>query len=261
MASVPFIVINGREQISLAQAFRYLRTSGQLDAVMGEILRQYTLEQTFKDQSEWAIAPAEIQATLQALRDQNGLSDPVVFHNWLDSQQLDEPLLAQRIEFDLKLNRLKARLADAHLQEYFIERKLELDQVVLSRILVGDRDLADELRQQLDEGANFETLAHDYSISDERHFNGMMGLLSRGNLPDVLRATIDVAQPGDVIGPLEIDGTWSLFRLENYLPATLDDPQVQQLLQNELLDDWVLQQLNQMEIEVLVGEEVSVDEL
>lgn len=76
-----------------------------------------------------------------------------------------------------------------------IEQKLFLDRVV-SRLIVTEKELAEELKSQILEGARFEQLAQEYSITDNRMLNGIMGTVSRGQLPDPVRALVDLASRG-----------------------------------------------------------------
>ena len=253
MGSQSFITIDNSQQISLAQAFQYLQAAGRLDGFLGDILRQYLLERELLQRTDLAIAPPLIEAAIANLRQEHDLMDGDRFIAWLASQELDDAELRQRLRRDLQIQCLKETLAVAKGQEYFIDRKLVLDRVVLSRIEVGDRDLAEELQQQIADGSRFEQLAQDYSIAGDRIFNGMMGLISRGSLPDLVRAAIDVAAPGDIVGPLATEQGWALFRIEQILPASLDDSEVLQTVQDELLDQWLLDKLQGLNIEVQVG--------
>ncbi len=253
MGSQPFITIDDSQQISLAQAFQYLQAAGRLDGFLGDILRQYLLERELLQRTDLAIAPPLLDAAIANLRQEHDLMDGDRFAAWLASQELDEAQLRQRLRRDLQIQHLKETLAAAKGQEYFIDRKLALDRVVLSRIEVGDRDLAEELQQQIADGSRFEQLAQDYSIAGDRIFNGMMGLISRGSLPDLVRAALDMAAPGDIVGPLATEQGWALFRVEQILPASLDDSEVLQTVQDELLDQWLLDKLQGLNIEVQVG--------
>jgi parvulin-like peptidyl-prolyl isomerase len=251
MGATSFLFVD-QQPIYLGQALQYLQAAGKLDGFVGEILRQYVLEQALKTRTDLEISPTAIEQMVTDFRLQHQLNTPEAFAEWLTEQDMDDARFRQQIEFNLRLNQLKRQIVQPKLQEHFIERKLFLDQVVLSRISVGDRNLAEELHHQIAEGASFEQLARDYSTSDDRIFNGMMGLVSRGSLPDTLRAAIDLAAVGAVIEPLELEDEWVLIRLEAVLPATLDDPQVQQTLQDELLEEWIGEQLQRMAIEIQV---------
>ncbi len=116
--------------------------------------------------------------------------------------------------------------------------------------------MAEELHTQISEGGSFESLARDYSTADERVANGMMGPVSRGTMPDFLRAAIDSANVGDLVGPIQFDNEkyWAIFRVERLLPATLDDPQLRQVLQTEIFDRWLAEKIQSMTVKLQVNE-------
>ncbi|HEY9648194.1 MAG TPA: peptidylprolyl isomerase [Chroococcidiopsis sp.] len=248
MANKPLITVMG-QAITVGQAFRYLQGAGKLDTTLSTILQQHVLEQEL---SPWvaAIAPRQIEQTIADFRQHHQLSDPAEFADWLVSEGLDHDTLRQRFARELGLRTLKRQIATDQLHNYFIERKSQLDRVVLSRIVVAQRDLAEELRYQLSDGAVFEALAREYSLAGDRHMNGMMGAIATCELPDGLRAALDGVEAGAIVGPVAVEGAWLLVRLETRLPATLDDPDLIQQLEDELFDRWLLGKLQQMEIEV-----------
>jgi len=53
-----------------------------------------------------------------------------------------------------------------------------------------------------------------------------------------LRALVDLSSPGELIGPIEIEGWYCLFQVEQFLPASLEG-QVKQELQNQLFEKWL----------------------
>lgn len=252
MVSQPFLTIDD-QSISLAQALQYLQASGRLKAVLGDIVRQHVIEQELKTRADVDVNPALIEQAVIDFRLQRQLTDPNVFAQWLQSNGQDYASFHASVAFGFKLEHLKAQVTEPKLQEYFIDRKLFLDRVVLSRILVNQQELAEELASQIEEGASFEQLAREYSIADDRVVNGMMGPVSRGTLPDSLRAAIDSASPGELIGPLELEGRWLLFRLEQFLPASLEDAQLKVALQNELFEQWLGQKIQNMTVKLQVG--------
>ena len=153
---------------------------------------------------------------------------------------------------NFKLDKLKIAIANPKLSEYFIERKIFLDRVVLSRIIVDNRELAEELHTQIEEGTSFEQLAREYSLADDRIVNGMMGPVSRGTMPDKLRAAVDVASSGDILGPIELEERYGLFRVEQLLPASLEDTQIKQALQNELFEKWLAEKIQKLTVKLQV---------
>lgn len=241
----------GDQSISLSQALEYLNLSGQLGSFVSEILRQHVIAQAIAARPELEISTAAIEQVIINLRLEEQLADANAFQHWLDSHGADYEGFRRSIALGLKLERLIAVVTEKNLQEAFIERKLALDKVVLSRLVVDSQDMAEELKFQLvEDGANFADLARTYSISEDHVLNGMMGSLSRGQLPDILRAEIDNAQSGDVIGPLEVNGQWSLVRVEAMLPASLTDPEIEQTLRRELFEEWLAQKIQTFQVEL-----------
>lgn len=249
MVSKPFLTVND-QPIPLQQALQYLQFSGKLESFIREILRQYVIEQELQARSDLDISPILTEQAVIEFRLQNQLTDPKVFAQWLANNGKDYNSFHASITFGFKLEKLKAQVTESKLQEYFIERKLFLDRVVLSRLVVVDQELAEELASQIEEGASFEQLAKEYSIADDKIVNGMMGPISRGTLPDVLRAAVDSANSGELIGPLELEGRWVLFRVGQFLPASLEDSQLKQALQNELFEQWVAQKIQKMTVNI-----------
>ncbi len=71
-------------------------------------------------------------------------------------------------------------------------------------------------------------------------------------MPDKLRAAVDVATPGDILGPVELEERYGLFRLEQLLPASLEDTQLKQALQNELFEKWLAEKIQKLTVKLQV---------
>ncbi|MBK1989223.1 peptidylprolyl isomerase [Sphaerospermopsis aphanizomenoides BCCUSP55] len=252
MESSSFFTIND-EQIDLYQVVKYLQVSGKLNQFISDVLRQYILEKEIETRNDIEISTALIEQAIIDYRLKNQLTDPEQFQEWLKNNGSDYPTFYASVSFSFKLEKLKALITEQKLPEYFIERKIYLDRVVLSRIMVDNRELAEELQTQIEEGSSFEQLAKEYSLADERVFNGMMGPISRGSLPDMLRAAVDAATPGQLIGPIEIEGSFSLFRLENILPASLENTPLKQSLQNEIFEKWLGEKIQNLTVKLQVS--------
>lgn len=253
MSSEPFLTIDD-QPISLGQAFRYLQVNRKLDGFIGEIVRQFVIERELKENSAIDIGSGVVEQAIIDFRLQQQLTDPKGFQEWLASNGLNYEAFHNQIAYGFKVRKLKEEIAALRLQEYFIERKMFLDRVVLSRIIVANQELADELKSQLAEGAKFEDLAREYSLTDDKIMNGMVGPVSRGTMPDMLRAAIDLAQSGDIVGPLGMEERWGLFRVEEFLSATLDDAQVKQGLQDELFEQWLAEKIQKLPIKIQIGQ-------
>jgi hypothetical protein len=247
----PTLFLTADEQpISLEQALKYLDSAGKLEPVLWEIMRSYVIEQELQTLEEFDIS-SELDQVVLDFRLENDLTNYTSFQEWLVNQGLDYPTFRSQIASKLKLEKLKAQVTEPNLQEYFIERKIFLDRVVLSRLVVEEQALAEELKSQIiEDGAKFEQLVQEYSITDDRIFNGMMGAMSKGTLPTELRAAIDLANPGELI-PLEIEGLWYLVRVEKLLPASLDEQLKEELVQ-ELFEQSLEDKIQNINVQLQV---------
>ena len=252
MESSPFLTVNNQE-IALAEVVKYLQISGRLGNFISDVLRQHVIEQEINTRTDIEISSALIEQTIIDFRLKNQLTDQQKFQEWLINNGTDYTTFHTSITFSFQLEKLKALVTESKLPEYFIERKIYLDRVVLSRILVDSRELAEELQTQIEEGASFEQLAKEYSLADEKVFNGMMGPISRGTIPDILRGAVDATIPGKLINPIEIEGRFALFRLEQIIPASLEDPQLKQSLQNELFEKWLGEKIQNLTVKIQVN--------
>lgn len=237
--------------LTLGQALRYLESSGKLESFIWEIISQHIIEQELITQ-QVAINPDVIDQVVMDFRLENQLIDYESFQDWLASEGIDSATFREQIASNLKLQSLKTTVTQPNLQEYFIERKLFLDRVVLSRLVVENQALAQELKSQIvEDGVPFEQLVQEYSVTEDRIFNGMMGAVSRGTMPDVLRSAVDLANRGDLLEPLEIQGLWYLVRVEKFLNAALDE-QLKQELQDELFEQWLDDKIQAMNVKLEV---------
>lgn len=251
MESSLFLVADD-QLISLEQALRYLKSAGKLEFVLWEIMRQHVLLQELQILEGIEISADLIEQMVIAFRLECQLTNSEMFQKWLASEGLDYATFRNKMAFDFKLKRLKAHVTEPNVQEYFIEHKIHLDRVVLSRLVVEEQALAEELKSKiLEDGDKFEQLVQEYSVAEERIVNGMMGPVSRGAMPDILRASVDSAKPGDLIGPLEIEELWYLVRVEKLLPAALDE-QMKQELENELFEQWLEDKVKKIDAKLQV---------
>jgi parvulin-like peptidyl-prolyl isomerase len=253
MESKAFLTVDDAE-LSVRDCLRYLQGGNKLQQFIADVLRQYVLEQELETRSDLDIDDAVIQQAVIDFRLQQNLTDPAAFQEFLSRNGMDAINFQKQITNNFRMEKLKAVVSEERLQEYFIERKVFLDRVVLSRIIVDSQDMAEELKVQINEGESFEKLAQEHSLTDDRVVNGMMGPVSRGTLPDEVRAKIDAANPGDIVGPLALENRWGLFRVEQQIEATLDDMQLQQSLRGELFERWLADKIQTMTVRLQVPE-------
>jgi parvulin-like peptidyl-prolyl isomerase len=138
-----------------------------------------------------------------------------------------------------KIQQFKHQQWGNQLEQYFLQRKRHLDQVVYSMIRTAEAGLTQELyfRAQEQE-ASFADLARNYSQGPEALTNGIVGPVAIVTLPPQIGLKLAGMQPGKVCTPIKFQNQWVIFKLERCLPAQLND-KTKQMLLNEQFEAWV----------------------
>lgn len=71
-----------------------------------------------------------------------------------------------------------------------------------SHILVKSQALADQIVEQLEEGADFADLARRHSICETRGAGGDLGVIHRGEMPRIFELAAFHLEPGEVSAPI-----------------------------------------------------------
>ncbi|MEG4985368.1 peptidylprolyl isomerase [Microcoleus sp. BR0-C5] len=251
MESQPFLTIDD-QPISLAKAIGYLRSTGDFKPFLLKIIRQHILETELQTHDDLEIDSNIIEQAVIDFRFENQLNDPDDFQEWLKTQRISYADFRQQIAARLKIEKLKAEVTAPKLEEYFNANKALLNQVVISRIVVADLDFALNLKHQiLADGSRFESLAREHSLTNDRLVNGIMEAISLGQIPSQVREYIIPATPGELIGPLEIDGRYALLRVERFLPAILEGS-LKRELQDQLFEQWLEDKAQKLTIKMHV---------
>lgn len=247
-----FLTVNN-QPISLRQALNYLQNAGELPRFIQSILRQHIIEQQLALRPSLEVDPLQLEQKIINFRLQNQLGFPEVFEQWLHNQNLSYSQFRQQFINTIKLSQLKAELTNNQIEKYFIENQSLLNQVILSRIVVTDINLAEELmRQLLDDRRPFEELAKQHSITPDGLLNGMMGVVKVSQLPAAIQELLIDAQPGDILGPVEVDNKHTILRVEQWQLATFEG-KLKQELQDQLFEEWIQKQLKNKDIKLQVN--------
>lgn len=250
MQSTLLLNINDRA-LSVDESLDYLRKTGKLQAFLMEIAGQYILEQEVQ-----AIPAIDIDTVEQLIinfRIQRQLSSPEKFQQWLVANSLTFADFRSQFTFRLQVDKLKSQIVEPKLQQYFTQRQPFLDRVVLSRIVVDSADLAKDLRQQVEQqGADFTQLAKKYSVVDDAVVGGVMGPVSRGQMPELMQSATANAVSGQIIGPIQIDDRFCLLKVEQVLPAKLEG-QLKLELENQIFEEWLRTKIQAANIQLSVN--------
>jgi glycosyltransferase involved in cell wall biosynthesis/parvulin-like peptidyl-prolyl isomerase len=174
---------------------------------------------------------------------QHQLTSETIRQNWLQQQGLTEAQFIELATRKLRIEKFQTATWGSRLESYFRQRKQQLDQVIYSLIRIHDADLAREIYFRLLENEQpFAELARQYSEGTEVSTGGLIGPVPLSSPHPKLAQILTINQPGQLSPPSRIDEWWIIVRLEKLLPAKLDEPMKQKLL-NELFSCWLQEQL------------------
>lgn len=121
----------------------------------------------------------------------------------------------------------------------FLKLKAGMDKVLFSLLRNKDHELIRELFFRLESGEeSFASLAARYAEGREALSGGRLGPIEMQQLNPALAAVLSTARPGVVNPPVVIEGLGVITLLHEKIPAKLDEPMKQHLL-NQLFREWV----------------------
>lgn len=190
----------------------------------------------------------EQQKARETFFQQQQLTTPEAQQTWLNHYRMTPDQLQARATRELRIEKYKVARWGPKLESYFLERKGSLDRVIYSLIRTKDLGIAQELYFRISEGEQtFAEVAREYSQGPESQTDGLIGPVELSVPHPVLGQMLSISQPGQLCPPTRV-GEWVVIvRLERFIPAQLDDAMRQRLL-NECFQDWIKQQLRQLNL-------------
>ena len=148
---------------------------------------------------------------------------------------------------ELRISKFKENTWGHQLKSYFLNYKSKFDKVIFSLIRTQELEVAQELYFRIQAGEQtFAEVARAYSQGSEAKMGGLIGAVELSMPHPVLAKMLSISQPGQLWPPTRL-GEWVvILRLEKLIPAQLDEPMRQQIL-NELFEAWLQEQMNQLD--------------
>lgn len=194
--------------------------------------------------------PEETVSACQHFYTQHQLTSEVIRQAWMKRHNISQKQLESMATRSLKIEKFKQATWSHKLNSYFLRRKSQLDQVIYSLIRVNNMGVAQELYFRIEEKEqSFAELASQYSQGPEAITGGLTGPVELSIPPAPLAEILSVSKPGQLWPPIPF-GKWLLIiRLERLLPAQLDQPMCQRLL-DELFEMWLQEQLQAQQYQI-----------
>ena len=184
------------------------------------------------------LPPAQEKQLIRVYVESQGVSSDQELAAWLERKRLSFEDLRYFATKEQRLHRWLTRRYREEAELRFLQRKLDLDQVVYSLLRLPDQGLAEELYHRIREGeADFPDLAEAYSQGPERQTRGQVGPHPLTAAPDAVVAKLRISRPGQLWQPFVVEKSWCVLRFENLIPAQLDGPTRGRMIE-ELFQVW-----------------------
>jgi parvulin-like peptidyl-prolyl isomerase len=183
--------------------------------------------------------PEQIQQSTQQWLAAYQIGSPEQLQAYLNKQQQTQQQWQTQILRQLKISIFQQNTWGEQLESYFLSHKSQLDRVIYSLIRTNDSALIQELYFRLIESeASWGDIAGQYSSGIEAQTGGLIGPVELGGCNPIIAQQLKSAQAGQILGPLKVQDALIIMRLERFLPASLDAPTRQRLLDN-LMREWL----------------------
>lgn len=196
---------------------------------------------------------ADLQEALIRFRRANELFTIADTNEWLNLQDMT---LNDLVAF-LKPQVLKEALAqhlisDDDITRHFLETAHEYERAEISTIVTDEYGASQELLFRLEEGADFHTLARQFSIdTTTAKAGGYIGLIGRADLEPEKAAEVFNTTVGSLIGPFERKGKYHLILVDDLYPSQLDET-----IQASIRDQLFLKKLEAYQQSLEIDEEI-----
>jgi len=239
-----------REKERSNEYLKYLRSKASLkihndvlSAIKIEELGQWVRDSRPVIEVNGAILTAgEFSERLQAALSRRGVTaneklKENIINSWIDRKLVDDEALSRHYEREPDLNRMIRRYEDQLIKKTFCQ-KVIIPQITLSEETLKDYYLrhqesflkpaklrlrqitvksitnAQDIVNQLRNGADFAWLAKRHSIDSAAPKGGAIGWLTRQELPEPLKEIVDTLRIGDISPVAKMDSAYRIFRLD-----------------------------------------------
>ena len=226
--------ITGEEIIPLLAGYQMLP----------QLLRELIIDQAI---APIKCTPEEEARARQQFYAQNQLTSEAKLQAWLEGHGMTAEQLEALATRGLRIEKFKQATWGHKLESYLLSRKKQLDRVIYSLLRTKDLEIAQELYFRIQEGEqSFAELAREYSQGPEAQTGGIIGPVELSTPHPALVQMLCTSQLGQGWAPTRVGEWLVIVRLENFIPAQLDEPMRQRLL-NECFATWLCEPLQQQD--------------
>lgn len=241
----------GDDVLSIQKVMAYLKDSGNFGQLMSTVLREYLVDRELQSR-DFQVSDSEIEQFILDFRLQNNAVERPAFEQWLSEHQLSYESFREKAIKGIKFQKLREQVAGVEVDQFFETNHSLFDRLALSRLVVQEADVAQKVNEMLQQDpGQFNYLVAEYSISEDRHLDGRMGVFPREEMPRQLQAGFNDKSPGRIIGPIVVEDLHCFFRLDQLIKAKLDDS-LRRKIEDQIFEEWLRGQMQEINLQILV---------
>jgi parvulin-like peptidyl-prolyl isomerase len=182
----------------------------------------------------------ELQEAADLFRAKNRLISARITEKWLEINQLSLDEFETIVHLELLSDKLKQVVLKDKVEQHFYQHQLDFDRVVISEVILTNKELAAELYYAIREGEiSFQDVATKYITDPElKHKGGYLGQIKRKDLNSGLRSIFSVTSYPQVVKPIATAQGFHLIWLEEKIDAKLE-PDIYEEIQSQLFTEFL----------------------
>jgi parvulin-like peptidyl-prolyl isomerase len=242
-------VVHAEDTLSLGDFLAAMKRSRRLRPMLLDAFVENYLVQRAR-RAGLSVNDLELQQAADNFRLKNGMASAEQTTQWFNREAITSDDFAAGLERDLLVEKLRQTIANPRLQEVFDANTARFVRVRVKRILVTTEAEAREVIDNITNNrATFEDMARQKSLDlITRNVGGEAGIVRRVDLAQPLGDAIFNAEVGKLIGPVQAGQGFLVFRVEEFLPALMDE-NIQAGLRKEIFDAWLRNELSRAPIQ------------
>lgn len=210
--------------------------------LLPQLLRELTIDDAIAGVT---LTDEERSHAQEQFDERHQLSSETDRQAWMQQRGLSQSQFEQIVTRPWRIEKFKVLTWGNRLESYFLIQKPQYDQVTYSLLRTPEPEIAQELYFRIKAGEQtFAQLAREYSQGAEAETDGVIGPVPMSQPHPALAEKLRHSQPGQLLPPTRMGDWFVLLRLDAIVPAKLDDPMRQKLL-DELFEAWMVETLSQ----------------
>lgn len=250
MSDVVLVKVNGID-VKTSDILVRLKANGEYRKALTSQI-QFSSIKDFAAKNSIEVSDGELQAQVTVKRKELQLFTIDDTNKYLSNLGISIDQWAETLEEELLVEKVKSHvITDEVIESFYNQNKQQFVSLSLYKIVLKDKEAAEEIKLQTTaDGVPFTALAQKFS--DDKltaQSGGFAGLKTRGTLNPAVETFIFASQEGEVLGPFQEDGTYTLYKVEKKNYPELNEALKAQI-KNQLYENWKTSLMGAARIEV-----------